>query len=106
MRRLRYSKGVSRPELHPPWDLYYALERAVRYRAFSWSAVERILAAQAQPRSGMESLAIEAREQLDEMLRQTPLASRSTADYQPLLKETDRDEKISGEDDDSDKFIA
>ncbi len=30
-------------------DLARALERAVRYRAFSWSAVERILAAQARP---------------------------------------------------------
>jgi hypothetical protein len=55
-------------------DLARALERAVRYRAFSWSAVERILAAQAKPRSSMESLAIEAREQLDQILRQVPLA--------------------------------
>ena len=37
-------------------DLARALERAVRYRAFSWSAVERILAAQARPRSAMEAL--------------------------------------------------
>src|SRR5438132_1174795 len=43
-------------------DLASALERAVRYRAFSWSAVERIVAAQARPRSAMESLAIEAQE--------------------------------------------
>ena len=34
-------------------DLARALQRAVRYRAFSWSAVERILAAQARPRSGV-----------------------------------------------------
>ena len=54
-------------------DLARALERAGRYRAFSWSAVERILAAQAKPRSAMEALTIEAREQLDEMLRQIPL---------------------------------
>src|SRR5437764_12029023 len=33
-----------------------ALQRATRYRAFSWSAVERILAVQARPRSGWESL--------------------------------------------------
>ena len=38
-------------------DLARALERACRYRAFSWSAVERILAAQAKPRSAMEALA-------------------------------------------------
>lgn len=80
-------------------DLARALERAVRYRAFSWSAVERILAAQAKPRSAREALVIDAREQLDEVLRQNPLAPRSTADYQPLLEETDDDEEShEGED--------
>jgi transposase len=69
-------------------DLVRALERAARYRAFSWSAVERILAAQARPRTGWESLAAEAREQLGEMLRQSSLDARSTAEYQPLLEET------------------
>ena len=79
-------------------DLARALERAVRYRAFSWSAVERILAAQARPRTGWESLAVEARDQLSEMLRQSSLDARSTAEYQPLLEETaNRDE----EDDDN-----
>ena len=42
-------------------DLARALERACRYCAFSWSAVERILAAQAKPRSTMEALVIDAR---------------------------------------------
>jgi hypothetical protein len=69
-------------------DLLRALERAVRYRAFSWSAVERILAAQAKPRSAMEALTIEAREQLNEILRQIPVDSRPTAEYQSLLEET------------------
>lgn len=69
-------------------DLARALERAVRYRAFSWSAVERILAAQARPRSVWESLETEAQEQLDEILRQEPVSARSTAEYQPLLEET------------------
>src|SRR6202051_2760209 len=69
-------------------DLARALQRAVRYRAFSWSAVERILAAQSRPRSGWESLQAEAQEQLDEILRQSPVATRSTAEYQALLEET------------------
>ena len=69
-------------------DLARALERAARYRAFSWSAVERILAAQARPRSVWESLESEAQEQLDQLFRQGPLAVRSTAEYQPLLEET------------------
>jgi hypothetical protein len=69
-------------------DLTRALERAARYRAFSWSAVERILAAQARPRSVQELLTAEAREQLQEILRQAPLAARPTAEYQALLEET------------------
>ena len=80
-------------------DLARALERAGRYRAFSWSAVERILAAQAKPRSAMEALVIDAREQLGEILRQSPLAPRSTADYQALLEEaTDDEESHEGQD--------
>jgi transposase len=83
-------------------DVARALERAVRYRAFSWSAVERIVAAQARPRSAMESLTIEAQEHLDEILQQTPLASRSTAEYQHLLEETahhNEGKKDDGDDD-------
>ena len=81
-------------------DLARALERAGRYRAFSWSAVERILAAQAKPRSAMEALTIEAREQLHEMLRQIPLDARPTAEYQALLeKTTEGDASHEGEDD-------
>jgi transposase len=80
-------------------DLVRALERAVRYRAFSWSAVERILAAQARPRSVWESLQTEAQEQLDEILRQDPLSPRSTAEYQPLLETAMIDEEDDENDD-------
>jgi hypothetical protein len=82
-------------------DLARALERATRYRAFSWSAVERILAAQARPRSVWESLQAEAQEQLEEVLRQTPLSARSTAEYQPLLEETATGNEKDDQDDDS-----
>lgn len=86
-------------------DLTRALERAVRYRAFSYSAVERILAVQAKPRSAREALVIEAREQLHDILRQTRLGSRSTAEYQALLEETaeheNHDETDQTEPDDS-----
>lgn len=80
-------------------DLERALERAARYRAYSWSAVERILAAEARPRSGWESLQAEAREQLDESLRQSGVSARSTAEYQSLLEEAVGDDE-SDEDDD------
>lgn len=80
-------------------DLARALARDARYRAFSWSAVERILAAQARPRSGWESLQAEAQDQLDEILRQSAVATRSTAEYQALLEETATHDE-SDEDDD------
>lgn len=73
-------------------DLTRALERAVRYRAFSYSAVERILAAQAKPRSAKEALVIEAREQLHDLLRQTRLEPRPAAEYQALLEELEEHE--------------
>jgi hypothetical protein len=69
------------------------VERATRYHAFSWSAVERILAAQARPRSMREALVAEAQEQLDDILRQAPVAARPTSDYQVLLEETETDDE-------------
>jgi transposase len=66
-------------------DLRAALERAFRYRAFSLSAIERILAAQAQPKTTLETLSEKAREHIDELLRQTTIEPRSTQEYQNLL---------------------
>ena len=60
-------------------------QTASRYRAFSLSAVERILAALAEPRPALESVDDQARQHLDELLRQDPVPPRSTADYQQLL---------------------
>jgi hypothetical protein len=57
------------------------------------------LAAQARPRSGWESLQAEAQDQLDEILRQYPVSTRSTAEYQTLLEEMVTDDE-SDEDDD------
>ena len=66
-----------------------ALERASRYHAFSFSAVERILATQARPRSAWEALQAEAREHLVDILQQPSLSPRPTAEYQELLDETE-----------------
>ena len=84
-------------------DLARALERAVRYRAYSWSAVERILAAQARPRSVWESLEAEAQEQLDEIFRQAPLSVRAPAEYQSLLEETTHGDETEDDQDNSDE---
>jgi transposase len=70
-------------------DLRAALERANRYRAFSLSAVERILAASAEPRTALESVDEAARQHLDHLLRENPVPPRSTGDYQQLLDAQD-----------------
>jgi hypothetical protein len=47
----------------------------------------------------MEALAIEAQEPLNEILRQSPLPPRSTAEYQALLEEPAKDDPTNeGED--------
>jgi transposase len=69
-------------------DLVAAFQRANRYRAFSFAAVERILAAFAQPRSALESIDHQARQHLDELLRENPVPPRPTGDYQQLLDDS------------------
>ena len=66
-------------------DLSAAIERAGRYRAFSLAVIERILAAQAQPRSGIDYLDSETRQNLRH-IGGDPVPPRSTADYQKLLE--------------------
>jgi transposase len=68
-----------------PADFQAALERAIRYGAFSLSAVQRILAVQAQPKSCLEQLAEQATEQLPDTLRTPATPPRPPAAYQPLL---------------------
>jgi hypothetical protein len=69
-------------------DLCAAFQRANRYRAFSITAVERILAALAEPRSALESVDDQARQHLDELLRQDPVPPRGTGAYQQLLDDS------------------
>ena len=68
--------------------LVAALQRAHRYHAFSFAAVERILGAFAEPRSALESIDHQAREHLDELLRENPVPPRPTGDYQQLLDDS------------------
>ena len=62
-----------------------ALERAVRFGAFSLAAVHRILAAQAKPKALLEEIAELHKEALDPSLRQEPIGPRPASDYQHLL---------------------
>jgi hypothetical protein len=66
-------------------DFLAALERAVRYGAYSYAAVERILAVQARPRSVLDSLAEADRSHLDPLLLDNPVPPRALRDYEPLI---------------------
>jgi len=68
-------------------DVQAALERAVRYGAFSFAAVERILAVQAQPKSVLETLAEEQRPHLAALLGDTSVSARPLTDYRSLFGE-------------------
>src|SRR5262249_36515859 len=68
-------------------DVVAALERAVRYGAYSLAAVERILAAQARPKGVLEGLAEEECRHLPPALASDAIRPRPTSDYQPLLPE-------------------
>jgi hypothetical protein len=71
-------------------DVLAALERACRFGAFSLAAVQRILAATAQPKPLLDELAELQRDTLDPRLRQEPIGPRPTRDYQPLLEPENR----------------
>jgi transposase len=68
-------------------DLLRALTRAIRYRAFSLRAVERILAVTARPKGLLETLADETRQRLAELHPDPPVPPRPTSEYQSLLEE-------------------
>ena len=65
-------------------DLAAALERAARFGAFSLRSVERILAAQAQPKTPLEALGDQQQRHLREILDDRPVPPRPTADYEQL----------------------
>jgi hypothetical protein len=105
LRDQRYGKNQARHVLallgtYTRKDLLAALERAVRFGAFSAQAVERILAAQAKPKSVLQTLADETpqaiRRQLQPLLDE-PVSPRSTAEYQPLCQEEVNDHAQTNE---------
>jgi len=71
-------------ETYRKQDLSCALERAARFGAFSLRSVERILAAQAQPKTPLESLGDQQQQHLREIIQNRPVPPRPTADYEQL----------------------
>jgi transposase len=74
-------------------DLIAALQRALRYGAYSHAAVERILSAQARPRTILEALAQEERQQIPPWLGEDLVSPRPTSVYQYLCESEPHDEK-------------
>jgi hypothetical protein len=68
-----------------------ALERAVRYGAFSPAAVQRILAVRGRPRTPLDVLADDHRATLERLCDGAPTPPRPTSDYQALLGEDPHD---------------
>jgi transposase len=82
-------------------DLLAALERALRYGAFSANSVERILAVQARPKTPLERMADEEPSHLGELLCDDPTPPRPATDYQHLLfEEPDHHDDTEEKDDD------
>jgi hypothetical protein len=61
------------------------MQRAVRYGAYSRSAIERILAVTATPKTTLDRLAENEHQQLRRWLDDRPVQPRSGKDYQELL---------------------
>jgi hypothetical protein len=78
-------------------DVLAALERAIRFGAFSLAAIRRILAAQARPKPLLDQLAELHPDALDPSLREEPVGPRPTSDYQHLLSPEEADETPSEE---------
>lgn len=77
-------------------DLVAAMERARRFRAYSLTAIERILAAQAQPRAPLAALGTEAADHIAPSLREEKVPPRSGTEYLHLLDDEEDDHGQEG----------
>jgi hypothetical protein len=91
IRRRRYGKDEAQKilallETYARRDLVAAIERAVRYGAYSRSAIERILAVSAAPRPALDKLAEQESQQLKSLLGDRPVQPRSSKEYGELFR--------------------
>ena len=80
-------------EIYRREDLLAAIERAVRYGAYSRSAVERILAVQASPKTVLDQLAEQEQQHLEELLEGESVEPRQSQEYQQLLFEENQEDE-------------
>lgn len=86
---------------HRP-DVVAALERAVRYHAYSFSSLQRILELQATPKPSWQLISQEQQETLRKLTGSDSIEARPSADYQYLLFEENDSDDTSQEDQRSD----
>jgi transposase len=91
IRHRRYGKDeaqkiLSLLETYSRQDLVGAIERAVRYGAYSRSAIERILAVAATPKATLDKLAEQESQQLKSLLGDQPVQPRSGKEYGELFR--------------------
>jgi hypothetical protein len=86
---------------HRP-DMVAALERAVRYHAYSCSSLQRILEMQATPKPSWQLICHQQQETLRKLTGSDSIEARPSADYQYLLFEENDSDDASQEDQRSD----
>jgi transposase len=97
IQRRRYGKDEAQKvlallETYRREDLVAAIERAVQYGAYSRSAIERILAVMATPKTALDQMADQEARQLKSLLDAPPVTPRPGKEYDRLF------EPRSGED--------
>lgn len=88
--KTRYSKHHAQKVLtllnvYPKSDVLAAMQRAVTYRAFGYSSLERILAHQGTPKPSWQQLSESEREAIAKLTDSKPIPARHSQEYQDLL---------------------
>lgn len=91
IQRRRYGKDEAQKilallETYRREDLVAAIERAVQYGAYSRSAIERILAVMATPKTALDQMADQETRQLNSLLSDPPVTPRPGKEYDRLFE--------------------
>jgi transposase len=90
MAKTRYSKHHAQKVLtllnvYPKNDVLAAMQRAVTYRAFGYSFLERILAHQSTPKPSWQQLSESEQDAIAKLTDSKPIPPRHSQEYQDLL---------------------
>ncbi len=88
--KTRYSKHHAQKVLtllniYPKSDVLTAMQRAVTYRAFGYSSLERILAQQGTPKPSWQQLSESEQEAIAKLTDSKPIPPRHSQEYQELF---------------------